>query len=215
MPREKQERIARETREIYAPLANRLGIQWMKVELEDLAFRYLEPEDFAACSRRMAETAGLARGVHRRGLSNACATVMAEAEIEAQVSGRAKHLWSIHQKMKKTGRDAGADLRRHRLPRDHRVGARLLRARWASCTRNWTPVPGRFKDFIALPKPNLYQSLHTTVIGPRAERMEVQIRTAGDAPHRRAGHRGALEVQGAEGALGRRTTARRSPGCAS
>ena len=102
--------------------------------------------------------------------------VMNDAGIEATVSGRAKHLWSIHQKMKKTGRD---------LEQIHDVIAfRLVVGNVRDCYAalgvvhsHWTPVPGRFKDFIALPKPNLYQSLHTTVIGPQSERMEVQIRT--------------------------------------
>src|SRR5687767_4132297 len=104
MPRDKQERIARETREIYAPMANRLGIQWMKSELEDLCFRYLEPEDFRAIKERMAST----EVPRDRSIAETCEKLreVTRAEgIEAQVSGRAKHLWSIYQKMKKSGRD--------------------------------------------------------------------------------------------------------------
>src|SRR4051812_45284221 len=104
MPREKQERIARETMEIYAPLANRLGIQWMKVELEDLAFRYLEPKEYQLLVDRLAETAG-SRESYITEVVDRLHVVLGEAEIPAQVSGRAKHLWSIHQKMKKSGRD--------------------------------------------------------------------------------------------------------------
>jgi GTP pyrophosphokinase len=175
MPREKQERIARETREIYAPLANRLGIQWMKVELEDLSFRYLEPEEFQSLTARMAATQE-SRAGYIEEVSEKLRTALIESEIKAQISGRAKHLWSIYQKMKKTGRD---------LEQIYDVVAfRAITESVRDCYAilgvvhsNWTPVPGRFKDFIALPKPNLYQSLHTTVIGPRAERMEVQIRT--------------------------------------
>ena len=175
MPREKQERIARETREIYAPLANRLGIQWMKVELEDLSFRYLEPEEFQHLTSRMDATASTREGYIEE-VCDKLRKALAENDITAQISGRAKHLWSIQQKMKKTGRD---------LEQIYDVIAfRALTESVRDCYAvlgvvhsNWTPVPGRFKDFIALPKPNLYQSLHTTVIGPRAERMEVQIRT--------------------------------------
>jgi guanosine-3',5'-bis(diphosphate) 3'-pyrophosphohydrolase len=175
MPRDKQERIARETMEIYAPLANRLGIQWMKVELEDLAFRYLEPAEYNNLLSRLSETAG-SREAYIAEVCERLKTVLAEADIKAQVSGRAKHLWSIFQKMKKTGRDVEQiyDV----------IAFRAIVESVRDCYgvlgvvhSNWTPVPGRFKDFIALPKPNLYQSLHTTVIGPRAERMEVQIRT--------------------------------------
>ncbi|HEY0705433.1 MAG TPA: bifunctional (p)ppGpp synthetase/guanosine-3',5'-bis(diphosphate) 3'-pyrophosphohydrolase, partial [Polyangia bacterium] len=175
MPRDKQERISRETREIYAPMANRLGIQWMKAELEDLCFRYLEPEEFRALSERMALTeAARARNIAET--SEKLREVNRIAGIEAMVSGRAKHLWSIHQKMKKTGRD---------LEQIHDVVAfRVIVGSVRDCYgalgvvhSTWTPVPGRFKDFIALPKPNLYQSLHTTVIGPNSDRMEVQIRT--------------------------------------
>jgi guanosine-3',5'-bis(diphosphate) 3'-pyrophosphohydrolase len=175
MPREKQERIARETREIYAPMANRLGIQWMKAELEDLCFRYLEPEEFRSLQERMADT----QATRERGIAETSERLreVTRAEgIDTLVSGRAKHLWSIHQKMKKTGRD---------LEQIHDVVAfRLIVGSVRDCYgalgvvhSKWTPVPGRFKDFIALPKPNLYQSLHTTVIGPNSDRMEVQIRT--------------------------------------
>jgi guanosine-3',5'-bis(diphosphate) 3'-pyrophosphohydrolase len=99
MPPEKQERISRETREIYAPLANRLGIQWMKAELEDLAFKYLEPEDYAALVARLAETAG-SREAYIAEVVDRLKVALAEAAIVGQVSGRAKHLWSIQQKMK-------------------------------------------------------------------------------------------------------------------
>ncbi|HET6146777.1 MAG TPA: bifunctional (p)ppGpp synthetase/guanosine-3',5'-bis(diphosphate) 3'-pyrophosphohydrolase [Polyangia bacterium] len=175
MPRDKQERISRETREIYAPLANRLGIQWMKVELEDLCFKYLEPDDFRALSGRMAETAESRQAY----IDEVCAklhAVLAEADIRAQLSGRAKHLWSIFQKIKKSGRDLDQifDLIAFRVLTE---SVRDCYAVLGVVHSNWTPVPGRFKDFIALPKPNLYQSLHTTVIGPRSDRMEVQIRT--------------------------------------
>jgi guanosine-3',5'-bis(diphosphate) 3'-pyrophosphohydrolase len=175
MPREKQERIARETREIYAPMANRLGIQWMKAELEDLSFRYLEPEDFKALSAKL-EGTEVARAGYVAEVSERLRQVMTEAEIPVQINGRSKHLWSIYQKMKRTARDFEQiqDI----------VAFRVLTGSVRDCYAalgivhsHWTPVPGRFKDFIALPKPNLYQSLHTTVIGPRSERMEVQIRT--------------------------------------
>jgi GTP pyrophosphokinase len=175
MPRDKQERIGRETREIYAPLSNRLGIQWMKVELEDLCFQYLEPDEFRGLSGRMADTAE-SRQTY---IDEVCAKLhaaLAEEEITANISGRAKHLWSIFQKIKKTGRDLDQifDLIAFRVLTE---SVRDCYAVLGVVHSNWTPVPGRFKDFIALPKPNLYQSLHTTVIGPRADRMEVQIRT--------------------------------------
>jgi GTP pyrophosphokinase len=175
MPRDKQERIARETMEIYAPLANRLGIQWMKVELEDLAFKYLEPTEHGQLVARLSETAG-AREAYITEVVDKLKSVLAEGEIKGQVSGRAKHLWSIYQKMKKTGRDVEQiyDVLAFRVNTE---SVRDCYAVLGIVHSNWTPVPGRFKDFIALPKPNLYQSLHTTVIGPRAERMEVQIRT--------------------------------------
>ncbi len=175
MPRDKQERIARETMEIYAPLANRLGIQWMKVELEDLAFQYLDPAEHGQLVARLAETAGT-RAAYITEVVDRLKAVLAEAEVVAQVNGRAKHLWSIYQKMKKTGRDVEQiyDVLAFRVITE---SVRDCYAVLGVVHSNWTPVPGRFKDFIALPKPNLYQSLHTTVIGPRAERMEVQIRT--------------------------------------
>jgi GTP pyrophosphokinase len=175
MPRDKQERIARETMEIYAPLANRLGIQWMKIELEDLAFQYLEPEEYKHLLERLAETAG-SREAYIAEVCDRLRAALAEAGIEAQVSGRAKHLWSIQQKMKRSGRDVEQiyDVLAFRVITE---SVRDCYGVLGVVHSSWTPVPGRFKDFIALPKPNLYQSLHTTVIGPRAERMEVQIRT--------------------------------------
>jgi len=182
MSRDKQERIARETREIYAPIANRLGIQWMKVELEDLAFKYLEPQDWENLRSQMEGTEA-ERGAYIREVCSKLTEVLAENEINGQVSGRAKGYWSIHQKMKRTGRDLEQvyDIIAFRIITD---SVRDCYGTLGTIHSNWTPVPGRFKDYIALPKPNLYQSLHTTVIGPGSERMEVQIRT--QAMHRTA-----------------------------
>jgi GTP pyrophosphokinase len=182
MARDKQERIARETREIYAPIANRLGIQWMKVELEDLAFKYLEPQDWENLHAQMEGTEA-ERGAYIRDVCAKLSEVLAENEIRGQVSGRAKGYWSIHQKMARTGRDLEQvyDIIAFRIITD---SVRDCYGTLGTIHSNWTPVPGRFKDYIALPKPNLYQSLHTTVIGPGSERMEVQIRT--QAMHRTA-----------------------------
>ncbi len=175
MSRDKQERIARETREIYAPIANRLGIQWMKVELEDLAFKYLEPQEWENLHAQMEGTEA-ERGAYIRDVCAKLSEVLAENEIKGQVSGRAKGYWSIHQKMKRTGRDLEQvyDIIAFRIITN---SVRDCYGTLGTIHSNWTPVPGRFKDYIALPKPNLYQSLHTTVIGPGSERMEVQIRT--------------------------------------
>jgi guanosine-3',5'-bis(diphosphate) 3'-pyrophosphohydrolase len=175
MSRDKQERIASETLEIYAPLSNRLGIQWMKIELEDLAFRYVEPQAYADLLGKMTETAQARNGYIAEVVAKLKAA-LDEAGIAAQVSGRAKHLWSIFQKMRKTGRD----LEQIYDVIAFRVMVESVRDCYGTLGivhSHWTPIPGRFKDFIALPKPNLYQSLHTTVIGPRSDRMEVQIRT--------------------------------------
>jgi guanosine-3',5'-bis(diphosphate) 3'-pyrophosphohydrolase len=173
--RDKQERVARETREIYAPIANRLGIQWMKVELEDLAFQYLEPQAWADLRNQMEGT----EAERSNYIDDVCAKlgqVLAENDIAGEVSGRAKGFWSIHQKMQRTGRDLEHvyDIIAFRIIT---ANVRDCYAALGAIHSNWMPVPGRFKDYIALPKPNLYQSLHTTVIGPGSERMEVQIRT--------------------------------------
>ena len=175
MNREQQERIARETLEIYAPLANRLGIQAFKSELEDLSFRYLEPEAQADLVAQMTKT----KRERDRYITEVCKTLssrLAEQGFAAEVTGRAKHLYSVYRKMKETqsGIEAVYDL----------IAFRVIVESVSDCYAalgvihsQWTPVPGRFKDYVALPKPNMYQSLHTTVIGPGRERIEIQIRT--------------------------------------
>lgn len=175
MPREKQERIARETREIHAPMANRLGIQWIKTELEDLCFRYLEPLEWRAVAKKLAETEA-ARAGYIGDTSAKLREIMSEAGIAAEVTGRSRHLWSIFQKMRRTAREIEhiQDVIAFRVVVE---GVRDCYTALGVVHTTFTPVPGRFKDYVALPKPNLYQSLHTTVIGPHAERMEVQIRT--------------------------------------
>src|SRR5215468_7443504 len=175
MPGEKQERIARETMDIYAPLANRLGIQWIKCELEDLSFQYLAHTEWEALQSRL--MAGeKERRKYIEDVQKIIGKEMEAAGVECEVKGRVKHLWSIHQKMRKTGRD----LEQIYDIVAFRVITKSVRACYEALGvvhSKWTPVPGRFKDYIALPKPNMYQSLHTSVIGPRGERMEVQIRT--------------------------------------
>ncbi len=180
MSPEKQERIARETMEIYAPLANRLGIQWVKIELEDLSFKYIQPKDYEELSSKL-ESYHRERKKYIVEVVEILKAELAEAGVPAEVYGRPKHLWSIYQKVKKTDRELEQlfDIVAFRvIVKDVRACYETL----GLVHSKWTPIPGRFKDFIALPKPNMYQSLHTSVIGPRNERMEVQIRT--DEMHR-------------------------------
>jgi GTP pyrophosphokinase len=141
MSRDKQERIASETLEIYAPLANRLGIQWMKIELEDLAFRYAEPQAYTDLLAKMTETAET-REAYIAEVVGKLKAVLDEAAISAQVSGRAKHLWSIFQKMRKTGRDVEQiyDVIAFRVMVD---SVRDCYGTLGIVHSNWTPIPGR------------------------------------------------------------------------
>ncbi len=175
MPSEKQRRIAQETLDIYAPLAHRLGIQEIKQQLEDLAFAALHPKRFAELEHLVA-TRSPERDVY---LAQAVAEVrsrLAELGIEAEVTGRGKHMWSIYEKMVLKGRDFDDifDLVAVRVIVD---SVKDCYAALGSIHGRWRPVVGRFKDYIAMPKFNLYQSLHTTVIGPSGKMIEVQIRT--------------------------------------
>ncbi|MEW6379276.1 MAG: bifunctional (p)ppGpp synthetase/guanosine-3',5'-bis(diphosphate) 3'-pyrophosphohydrolase [bacterium] len=175
LPREKQIRIARETMEIYAPFANRLGIAKVKSELEDLAFKYLEPEIFAELSRKLTEEIRHRQGIIDEAIKS-IQTKLKEYNTEGTVTGRTKHLWSIYQKMKRKGItfEEVFDL----------MGIRIITGNVRDCYASlglmhsiWTPLPGEFDDYIAMPKPNMYQSLHTVVIGPGGHPLEIQIRT--------------------------------------
>jgi len=171
----RQVEIAQETLDIYAPLAHRLGIYSIKSELEDDALRFLRPEVYYQLKRNVARK----RSEREQYIEEFLAIIqkrVAEAGIEAEVAGRPKHFYSIYQKMQSQNLlyDQIYDL----------VAFRIIVDTVAQCYEalgvvhaNWKPVPGRFKDYIALPKNNMYQSLHTTVIGPYGERAEVQIRT--------------------------------------
>lgn len=175
MKPEAQERIARETMDIYAPLANRLGISRFKAELEDLSFKYLDPLTYQTLAQKVSKT----KAQREKYISDVCKTLsarLAEQGFAAEVTGRAKHLHSIHRKMRAQNCDFEQvyDV----------IAFRVIVESVADCYASlgvihskWTPVPGRFKDYVALPKPNMYQSLHTTVIGPGSERIEIQIRT--------------------------------------
>jgi guanosine-3',5'-bis(diphosphate) 3'-pyrophosphohydrolase len=174
-PEPKQRSIARETMDIYAPIANRLGISWVKVELEDLSFRYLNPETYFELVRKIS----LKKQEREAFVDEAKAIILeklAEHAIDGEVSGRSKHLFSIYRKMEKRNVEFEEiyDLIAIRiLVNDLRECYEVLGVIHSS----WKPIPGRFKDYIAMPKGNMYQSLHTTVIGPHGDRMEVQIRT--------------------------------------
>src|SRR5438128_1027559 len=176
MKPESQLRIAQETLDIYAPLAHRLGIQWVKVELEDHAFRYLKPAEYADVEQQVAQTQkDRARFISE--VVDLLTTKLKAAGLEAEVQGRPKHLYSIWKKMRKNGLNSVSQL--HDI-----VAFRLLLKSVPACYEAlglihslWKPVPGRFKDYVAIPKPNMYQSLHTTVIGPTGERIEIQMRT--------------------------------------
>jgi guanosine-3',5'-bis(diphosphate) 3'-pyrophosphohydrolase len=172
---ERQVDIAQETLDIYAPLAHRLGIYWVKSELEDNALRYLHPEVYYQLKRSVAKKKA-EREKYTKEVVTILSKKLAEAGLEADVQGRPKHFFSIYQKMQAQNLlyDQIYDLIAFRVVVDS-VGEcyEALGVVHAS----WKPVPGRFKDYIALPKANGYQSLHTTVIGPWGERIEIQIRT--------------------------------------
>ena len=182
LPEAKQRRIAQETLDIYAPLAHRLGIQELKWQLEDLAFEVLHPKRYAEIEQMVASRAPAREEELDRVLSELRAR-LAELHIDAQVQGRRKHYWSVYEKMVVKGKefDDVQDL----------VGVRVIVDSVKDCYGAlgsihalWAPVQGRFKDYIAMPKFNLYQSLHTTVVGPGGRPVEVQIRTR--EMHRRA-----------------------------
>ncbi len=175
MPSEKQQRIAHETLEIYAPLAHRLGMQELKQQLEDLSFASLYPKRFAELDHLVA-TRSPEREMY---LAKAIAEVqgrLLELGITAEVTGRGKHLWSIYEKMVQKGRefDDIFDLIAVRVIVD---SVKDCYAALGCIHGRYKPVVGRFKDYIAMPKFNLYQSLHTTVIGPGGKAVEMQIRT--------------------------------------
>ena len=175
VPLEKQQRIAQETLDIYAPLANRLGMQEIKQQLEDLSFSALYPKRFAELDH-LVSTRTPERDVY---LAKAIAEVQArlsDVHIVGEVTGRGKHLWSIYEKMIQKDKDFDEifDLVAIRIIVD---SVRDCYGALGCIHGKWRPVVGRFKDYIAMPKFNLYQSLHTTVIGPGGKPLEVQIRT--------------------------------------
>ncbi len=173
--REKQIRIARETLDVYAPIAHRLGIYWIKSELEDLSFKYLYPEDYKDLEKRVEESLRQKQGVIRF-VESQIKDDMREAGIRCRVNGRVKSLYSIYTKIKRKKIDFGGvyDL----------IALRIITKTESDCYAalgiihsKYKPLPGKFKDYIALPKQNMYQSLHTTVFGPSDAVMEIQIRT--------------------------------------
>ncbi|MBE9528034.1 MAG: bifunctional (p)ppGpp synthetase/guanosine-3',5'-bis(diphosphate) 3'-pyrophosphohydrolase [Proteobacteria bacterium] len=173
---DRQRAIARETMDIYAPMANRLGIGWIKTELEDLSFKYLDPDKYSFLTERVVQETD-AWGKYIENVKAIIEESLQENGSKGTVTGRVKHLYSIDQKMEEQGVDFENiyDI----------IGFRVVVESLQDCYAvlglihsTWKPVPGRFKDYIALPKLNRYQSLHTTVVGPYGIRMEVQIRTA-------------------------------------
>jgi len=175
LPEDKRQRIAQETLDIYAPLAHRFGIALIRWELEDLAFKYLEPEKYHELAKMVAQ-----KRVEREALveqfKKPLQTEIDKAGIKAMVTGRPKHLYSIYNKMERRSKtfEELYDL----------IGLRVLTEKVGDCYHilgivhsTWTPLHDRFKDYIATPKTNMYQSLHTTVYGPGGQLIEVQIRT--------------------------------------
>lgn len=175
MPFEKQERIALETLEIYCPLAGRMGINTLKIELEDICFRYYRPDKYYELVQKIKKT----EVETNRYITEVIHMIQKELQkvhFQGEVYGRAKHLWSIYRKMTSRSID---------YEQIHDVLAfRVIVNNVSECYAVlglvhslWKPIPGRFKDFIAMPKANNYQSLHTTVVGPGGDRIEIQIRT--------------------------------------
>ena len=174
----KRQRIAKETLEIYAPLAGRLGIDWIKCELEDLSFKYLYPEEYkrlkVEVEKRIKEAEEYVEKV-----KSILRELLQKHNIKGKVLGRVKHLYSVYRKLQKYNLTIDELDQIYDL-----IGFRIIVNTVEECYKTlglvhslWTPIPGRFKDYISLPKPNMYQSLHTTVLGPNSKKIEIQIRT--------------------------------------
>ena len=175
MPLHKRQAIARETLEIYAPLAARLGIDWIKVELEDLSFKHLYPEEYeklkVEVEKRITQAEDFVNEV-----KSTLQEVLEKNGIKARVLGRVKHLYSIYRKLQKYNLTIGDLDQIYDI-----IGFRVIVETVEDCYKTlgiihalWKPIPGRFKDYISLPKPNGYQSLHTTVLGPKGKKIEIQ-----------------------------------------
>jgi len=172
---ESRQRISQETLEIYAPIANRLGIEWMKSELEDLSFKYIMTDAYRSLEQKIAKSEK-ERSRYIEFVIRILKEKLMENGIVAEISGRPKHLYSIFKKMQSQNIEFNDiyDITAFRVI----VNTITECYEVLGIIHNlWTPIPGKFKDYIALPKANLYQSLHTTVIGPKGERIEIQIRT--------------------------------------
>ena len=172
---EQQRRISKETLDIYAPIANRLGIGWLKAELEDGSFKYVRPEKYQSIVDRMHQDAD-ARNALVQTVCDAVERELKSQQVAGVVTGRSKHYYSIYKKMmlQQIDLEDVYDL----------IGVRVITESVKDCYAAlglvhslWRPIPGKFKDYIAMPKPNMYQSLHTTVNGPNGQRVEVQIRS--------------------------------------
>ncbi|HSL65997.1 MAG TPA: bifunctional (p)ppGpp synthetase/guanosine-3',5'-bis(diphosphate) 3'-pyrophosphohydrolase [Gaiellaceae bacterium] len=178
--KQKQVQKAKETLEVYAPLAHRLGIHALKWELEDLAFQTLHPRKYEEIKAMVAERRG-DREEHVQKAAALLGAELAKADIPAEISGRAKHFYSIYEKMAKKGRAFNEiyDLTAMRVTveRSGDEGTRDCYGALGLIHSLWKPMPGRFKDYVAMPKANRYRSLHTTVIGPEGRPLEIQIRT--------------------------------------
>ncbi|MDP4980381.1 MAG: bifunctional (p)ppGpp synthetase/guanosine-3',5'-bis(diphosphate) 3'-pyrophosphohydrolase [Ilumatobacteraceae bacterium] len=175
VPHEKQQRVAQETLDIYAPLAHRLGMQEIKQQLEDLAFAALYPKRYAELDHLVA-TRAPERNVYLAKTIGQVQQWLKEVKINAELTARGKHLWSIYEKMVQKGRefDDIYDLLAIRIVVQSEKDCYTV---LGAIHGHWKPIVGRFKDYIAMPKFNLYQSLHTTVVGPGGKPIEVQIRT--------------------------------------
>src|SRR5882672_557220 len=180
--KQKQLQKARETLEVYAPLAHRLGIHALKWELEDLSFQTLHPRKYEEIKQMVAERR-TDREEHVAEAGDVLARELEKVDIPAEISGRAKHFYSIYDKMTKKGREFNEiyDLTAMRVivERDGEEGTRDCYGGLGLIHSLWKPMPGRFKDYVAMPKFNGYRSLHTTVIGPEGRPLEIQVRTRG------------------------------------
>ncbi len=173
--RNSQQRISRETLEIYAPLANRLGIHWLQVELEELSLKYLDPTGYNTLKTKL-DSIAKEKEEYLKDVMGRIQHKLVEMGLKAEVKGRIKHIYSVYNKLKRQG-----------IPFEDVydvLGTRIILNTVAECYETlgiihsiWKPIQSRIKDFIAMPKANMYQSLHTTVFGPGGERIEIQIRT--------------------------------------